>query len=50
MVAALTRLLSDTDEWLAWSQQAVRRYENNFTARHFQERLIAAIFNRHEAV
>ena len=48
IAAAICRLLADTVEWRAWSQQAVRRYESNFTARHFQERLVAALFDAPE--
>jgi hypothetical protein len=41
---AITRLLADGAEWERWSQQARRRYEENFTAKHFQRRLLAALF------
>ncbi len=44
LVEALCRLLSDGAEWQRWSAQARSRYENNFTASHFQERLLAALF------
>lgn len=40
---AVCRLLTPGEEWERWSIQARRRYEQNFTAAHFQQRLIAAI-------
>ncbi len=39
----LCRLLSSGPEWRQWSASARRRYEDNFTARHFQERLLDAL-------
>ncbi|MFQ5872898.1 MAG: glycosyltransferase family 4 protein [Dehalococcoidia bacterium] len=45
VAAALCRLLSDGPEWKAWSTQARQRYERYFTAKHFQERLISALFS-----
>lgn len=47
LAQSLIRLLSAGDEWDQWSQQARKRYEERFTARHFQKRLCAALF--HEA-
>lgn len=44
LASALARLLSDTEEWLNWSRDARRRYEDYFTAEKYQERLIAALF------
>jgi phosphatidylinositol alpha-1,6-mannosyltransferase len=44
LVSSLCRLLNDGEEWQRWSAQARHRYESNFTAAHFQERLIAALF------
>jgi len=41
---AIVRLLGDGPEWRQWSEQARLRYEENFTAKHFQERLLAALF------
>jgi phosphatidylinositol alpha-1,6-mannosyltransferase len=41
---AIIRLMSDGLEWNEWSQRARSRYESNFTARHFQERLLKALF------
>ena len=41
---ALCRLLTAGPEWQNWSAQARRRYEENYTARHFQERLLGALF------
>ncbi len=40
---ALVRLLSDGEEWREWSTQARKRYEQNYTAAHFQERLVNAL-------
>jgi hypothetical protein len=37
-------LLGDGAEWRQWSEQARKRYEANFTAKHFQERLLSALF------
>ncbi|MGA9995589.1 MAG: glycosyltransferase family 4 protein [Pyrinomonadaceae bacterium] len=44
IVDSLCRLLSDSDEWNIWSAQARHRYENYFTARHYQERLVSVLF------
>jgi phosphatidyl-myo-inositol dimannoside synthase len=41
---SICRLLGDGPEWRQWSEQARRRYEDNFTAKHFQERLVSALF------
>ncbi len=41
---AICRLLTDGEEWSNWSVNARRRYEQNYTARHFQQRLLAAMF------
>jgi phosphatidylinositol alpha-1,6-mannosyltransferase len=41
---SICRLLADCPEWQQWSRQARRRYEENYTAQHFQERLLAALF------
>ena len=38
--SALCRLLTMSPEWQTWSEQAQRRYATNFTARHFQQRLL----------
>jgi len=43
LAEAISRLLTPGPEWDAWSRQARARYESRFTARHFQERLIAAL-------
>jgi hypothetical protein len=40
---ALVRLLSDGSEWRDWSIQARQRFEQNYTAAHFQERLVKAM-------
>lgn len=45
LTSAVCRLLSDGPEWRQWSEQARRRYDENFTAKHFQERLLAALFS-----
>src|SRR6185295_8894714 len=41
---AISRLLTEGPEWQQWSERARRRYEENFTARDFQQRLLAALF------
>ena len=44
LAAALARLLvSDAAEWGAWSERARARYEREFTAARFQDRLFAAL-------
>lgn len=42
--SSICRLLADGPEWRQWSAQARRRYEQNYTAKHFQQRLLAALF------
>lgn len=42
LAQACVRLLSPGAEWEAWSMAAQRRYEQQFTAAHFQARLRAA--------
>ena len=44
LTGALVRLLSDGSEWRGWSNQARQRYEQNYTAAHFQERLLKALW------
>jgi phosphatidylinositol alpha-1,6-mannosyltransferase len=44
LAAALTRLLQAGPEWDTWSLQARRRYESQFTAQHFRQRLNDALF------
>jgi hypothetical protein len=44
LATSINRLLTDGDEWERWSRDARRRYDETFTARHFQERLLAALF------
>ena len=44
MAASINRLLANGEEWQCWSRDARRRYNDTFTARHFQERLLAALF------
>jgi len=41
---SICRLLGDGREWKHWSEKARHRYEENFTAKHFQERLRVALF------
>jgi phosphatidylinositol alpha-1,6-mannosyltransferase len=43
LVESMCRLLSMSPEWHAWSVQARQRYETNFTAGHFQTRLLDAL-------
>ena len=43
LAEAICRLLTPGPDWGIWSRQARVRYESRFTARHFQERLIAAL-------
>ena len=43
---ALCRLLTLDDEWHARSANARRRYEQNFTAAHFQNRLKSVLLNQ----
>ena len=45
LASAIRRLLADGPEWHQWSEQARRRYEESFTAKHYQERLLAALFS-----
>ena len=44
LAEAISGLMSDGHEWRRWSEQARHRYEQNYTAKHFQERLTAALF------
>jgi phosphatidylinositol alpha-1,6-mannosyltransferase len=41
---AICRLLGDGAEWQQWSTQARRRYEEHYTAEHFEARLLTALF------
>ena len=43
LAAALVRLLSGGPEWEQWSRQSRARYEAQYTAAHFQRRLLAAL-------
>ena len=43
LAQASCRLLASSAEWTAWSTNARERYERQFTAHHFQERLRAAL-------
>ena len=44
LAEALCRLLTPGPEWERWSRQARSRYEAHFTARHYQERLVSALW------
>jgi len=41
---AINRLLSNGAEWQQWSERARSRYEADYTARQFQQRLAEALF------
>jgi phosphatidylinositol alpha-1,6-mannosyltransferase len=41
---AVARMLTPGREWADWSRRARERYESHFTARHFHQRLLAAVF------
>jgi phosphatidylinositol alpha-1,6-mannosyltransferase len=43
LVDALCRLLAAGSEWQRWSKQARARYDSQFTAQHFQGRLLEAV-------
>lgn len=43
LAGALCRLLEPGPEWTRWSEAGRRRYEESFTANHFQGRLLAAL-------
>jgi phosphatidyl-myo-inositol dimannoside synthase len=43
LTSAIVRLMTDTAEWQRMSDAAQRRYEMQFTAWHFQQRLIPAL-------
>jgi phosphatidylinositol alpha-1,6-mannosyltransferase len=43
LAGALVRLLTPGAEWDEWSLRARRRYEADFTAEHFQSRLLDAV-------
>lgn len=44
LATAICRLLADGAEWQVWSAQARLRYEQNYTSKHFQHRLLSALF------
>lgn len=44
LASAISRLLADGAEWQQWSAQARTRYEQNYTSKHFQHRLLSALF------
>jgi glycosyltransferase involved in cell wall biosynthesis len=44
LTEAVYRLLTAGPEWDQWSRAARRRYESRFTAAHFQQRLLHALF------
>ena len=41
---AVVRMLTPGGEWTTWSMRARERYESHFTAAHFQQRLLTALF------
>ncbi len=43
LTEAICSLIAEGSRWQQWSIQARRRYETNYTASHFQERLLAAL-------
>jgi phosphatidylinositol alpha-1,6-mannosyltransferase len=43
LVEAIGRLLTDGPEWRRWSRLARERYEQHFTARHWQQRFMLAL-------
>lgn len=45
LARAVVRLLTNGTEWRQWSHQAYRRYNEQFTAQHFQKRLVGALLN-----
>jgi phosphatidylinositol alpha-1,6-mannosyltransferase len=45
LAEAIHRLLTPGAEWDEWSARARARYEARFTAAHFQNRLLAALFD-----
>jgi glycosyltransferase involved in cell wall biosynthesis len=50
LVNAVCRLLGDGAEWQEWSAQARRRYEQNYTSKHFQHRLLSALFPEQQLI
>jgi phosphatidylinositol alpha-1,6-mannosyltransferase len=44
LAEAVTRLLARGSEWDEWSARARERYEAHFTAEHFHDRLLTALF------
>ncbi len=44
LVESICRLLGDGPDWRQWSAQSRRRYEQSYTAQHFQARLLTALF------
>jgi len=43
LAQAICRMLTNSVEWQAWSQQSRQRYEHYFSAQHYQQRLVAAL-------
>jgi phosphatidylinositol alpha-1,6-mannosyltransferase len=43
VVEAVSRLLTPGQEWESWSVRARQRYEERFTAAHFEQRLVRAV-------
>jgi phosphatidylinositol alpha-1,6-mannosyltransferase len=49
LASAVSRLVAAGAEWQQRSEQARRRYEEHYTAAHFQKRLLAALFSDRSA-
>jgi phosphatidylinositol alpha-1,6-mannosyltransferase len=48
LAEAACRLLAGGDEWQQWSIRARERYEQQFTAKHYQQRLVEALLQSTE--
>ncbi len=46
LAGAIGRLLTDGPHWRRWSEQSRIRYEQNYTERHFQTRLVTTLFGQ----
>jgi phosphatidylinositol alpha-1,6-mannosyltransferase len=44
LAGSVHRLLAADDEWSGWSERARARYDRHFTASHFRQRLLSALF------
>lgn len=45
LVEGISSLMDNDSQWQALSERARARYEQNYTAKHFQDRLVKAIFS-----